>query len=270
LVYSSFEAAVFFEQRFWLQVLGDHGRFIHMSLGPDEQEEIQRAEYFITAFDQLLDIARNMPAQHDISRLNALAFQKAQELRAFKLHLLRRHLTGTIKINLSPSFLNHMVNEAEEAIAIMRVLQTGEIPPLQDPLHHHLLWLDDAYGHAASISGSLDFAENRLKEMSDGFVKHFMDFFIKAVELAGYTRTTLRKFPALDRFNRQVELEMLLFREFLRELKELGLTREMLGTLMPLMADHMAREECYYLTKLSWVSEVKPPGCDPAQPRVEG
>jgi hypothetical protein len=62
---------------------------------------------------------------------------------------------------------------------------------------------------------------------------------------------------------------MLLFMEFLKELEEMGLTREILGALMPLMADHMAREECYYLTKLSWVSEVKTPICDPAKPRVE-
>jgi hypothetical protein len=89
------------------------------------------------------------------------------------------------------------------------------------------------------------------------------------VELAGYTRTGLRTFPALERFTKQAELEMALFMEFLTELKELGLTKELLGTLMPLMADHMAREECYYLTKLSWVSAIKPPNCDPGKPRVE-
>jgi hypothetical protein len=47
------------------------------------------------------------------------------------------------------------------------------------------------------------------------------------------------------------------------------LTKELLGTLLPLMADHMAREECYYITKLSWVSDVAPPGCDPGKPRTE-
>lgn len=34
---------------------------------------------------------------------------------------------------------------------------------------------------------------------------------------------------------------------------------------MQILVDH-AREECYYLTKLSWVSEVKHPNCDPAKP----
>jgi hypothetical protein len=132
-----------------------------------------------------------------------------------------------------------------------------------------LVWLQDAYGHAASVSSELDMVENRLKEMSDGFAKHFEDFYLKAVELAGYTRTGLQDFSVLDRFNKQIEFEMLLFKGFLKELEEMGLTREMLGTLMPLMADHMAREECYYLMKLSWVSEVKPPDCDPGKPRLE-
>lgn len=267
--YMSFEEAVVFEQRFWLQILGDHARFILGGLAPDEQAEIRRAETFIRAFDQLLETARTQLPVQNMSSLNRAAFHQTQQLILFKLHLLKRHLTGKINSNLSASFFNHMVNEAEEALSVMRFLQAGQIPPLQDALHHHLVWLQDAYGHSASISADVDLREKGLKEISDGFTKHFEDFYIKAVELAGYTRTGLRNFPALNRFNKQVELEMVLFMQFLKELEELGLTREMLGVLMPLFADHMAREECYYLTKLSWVSEVKDPLCDPGKPRVE-
>jgi hypothetical protein len=269
LAFTSFEAAALFEHRFWLQVLGDHARFMHDALAPGEQEEIRRAEMFIQAFDRLLESARAELPAHDIYKLNTAAFQKTREIRSFKLHLLKRHISGSINIQLPPTFLSHMVNEAEEALSVMQSLQTGQIPPLKDTLHHHLVWLQDAYGHAAAISGGLDWMENSVKAASENFTQHFEQFYLKAVELAGYTRTGLRRFPALNRFDRQVELEMALFMEFLKELKELGLTREMLGTLMPLMADHMAREECYYLTKLSWVSEVNDPHCDPGKPRVE-
>jgi hypothetical protein len=79
----------------------------------------------------------------------------------------------------------------------------------------------------------------------------------------------LHQFPALSRLNKEVELEMSLFLEFLRELEEMRLTKEALGALSPLMADHMAREELYYLLKLSQVSEVKPPSGDPSKPRKE-
>jgi hypothetical protein len=36
-----------FEHRFWLQVLGDHSRFILYALSPKESSEIQTAEQFI-------------------------------------------------------------------------------------------------------------------------------------------------------------------------------------------------------------------------------
>jgi hypothetical protein len=60
-----------------------------------------------------------------------------------------------------------------------------------------------------------------------------------------------------------------MFQAFLCELEELRLTDELLGTLSPLMADHMSREECYYLMKLSEVTDVKAPNCYPTKPRVE-
>ena len=44
---TNYTAAVLFEHRFWLQVLGDHARFIKDALSPDERDEIQSAEYFI-------------------------------------------------------------------------------------------------------------------------------------------------------------------------------------------------------------------------------
>lgn len=63
-------------------------------------------------------------------------------------------------------------------------------------------------------------------------------------------------------------MEMVLFRKFLEELKEMDIRLEALGTLSPLMIDHMAREECYYLLKLSQVTALTPPACDPAKPRI--
>lgn len=269
MAYTSFEEAVKFEQPFWLQVLGDHARFIHGALGPKEKEEIRRAEMFIQTFDRLLETSKTVLPGPQMTNLNASALQSAQQFTLFNLHLLKRSLTGKISIQMTETFLNHMVNEGEEAMSVMSHLRAGQVPPLQDALHHHLLWLQDAYGHTAGINGSVDWIEKRLLETSRGFQKHFEQFYLKAIELARYTRTGLRHFPALDRFNRQVELEMLLFMQFLKELEELGIKHELLGTLMPLLPDHMAREECYYLTKLSWVSQVKDPHCDPTKPRVE-
>ncbi len=40
-------ASLLFEHQFWLQILGDHSRFILSSLAPKEQAEIEKAYYFI-------------------------------------------------------------------------------------------------------------------------------------------------------------------------------------------------------------------------------
>ena len=59
------------------------------------------------------------------------------------------------------------------------------------------------------------------------------------------------------------------FKNFLNELEGAIREKKVLGTIYPLMTDHMFREECYYLTKLSMVSDTETPKCDPTEPRSE-
>ncbi|TVY06674.1 DUF2935 domain-containing protein [Paenibacillus cremeus] len=266
---SDFAASALFEHRFWLQVLGDHGRFIKTALSPDEPEEIGRAARFIQGFDALLQRARIESSLESVRELTRESYEMAKELRVFKLLLLHRQLLGKIGLQLTPTFLNHMVNEVEQYLRLFSHLLHGLPAPVGEEIHHHLVWLQDAYGHASGIAGNLDLTESRLFEMARTFDQHFREYYVKAVELAGYMRANVHRFPALTRFNKEVELEMALFMQFLRELEELRLTREALGTLSPLMADHMAREECYYLIKLAQASERKAPNCNPAKPRTE-
>ncbi|WP_430510408.1 DUF2935 domain-containing protein [Gottfriedia solisilvae] len=51
--------------------------------------------------------------------------------------------------------------------------------------------------------------------------------------------------------NHDIKLEIELFQVFLNELEELEISHEVLGTFSALMADHMMREEMYYLKKLA-------------------
>jgi hypothetical protein len=62
---------------------------------------------------------------------------------------------------------------------------------------------------------------------------------------------------------------MKLFMNFLEEIEEMELSKEALGSFAPLMADHMMREECYYLTKLAGASKLSKPSCDPTKPRLK-
>jgi hypothetical protein len=176
------ERSARFEHRFWLQILGDHSRFIYEALAPVQKEEIEIASTFIRVFDTLLNRAKTS----DLEPLTIEAESEVIKLREFKLELLRKHLIGKIKIHLPPTFINHMVNELEEYLRILNHLKDGQVPPIYHELHHHLLWLLDAAGHSDAISSNLDGVERKLREKSKAFTKSFDNFYLKAVELAGY------------------------------------------------------------------------------------
>ncbi|WP_047984324.1 DUF2935 domain-containing protein [Ornithinibacillus californiensis] len=251
-----------FEHQFWLRVLADHARFIHDSLYPAEEKDIAKAKAFMNTFESLLEETNNL-SNHNVIAFTKQAETAAEQLKEMKLSIIKRHLTGDIGIHLSPTFINHMVNELEEYILVISYLKEGKAAPIFHELHHHLLWLADASGHAGAINDELDGVEKRLKEKSHEFAKHFEQFYIKAIELTGYLRANITTFPALKRFNNDVEIEMNLFRTFLHEVEEMELSDTVLSTFSALMADHMYREECYYLRKLAESTNTTPPDCDP-------
>src|SRR4051794_32343969 len=113
-----FESTARFEHRFWLQILGDHSRFIYEALAPIQIVEIEQASNFIQVFDALLEGANST----DLMQLTSQAEVEVVNLREFKLELIRKHLIGKIKIHLSPTFMNHMVNELEEYLRILNHL----------------------------------------------------------------------------------------------------------------------------------------------------
>lgn len=264
----NFQDSATFEHSFWLQVLGDHARFIRDSLYPSETARINKAKDFVSTFDQYLQMVRDGNV-NDYVQFSSETKKAAENLRQFKLDLLEAKLEGNVGFHLSPTFINHMVNEIDEYLLVLDYLSRGEVPPVFHELHHHELWIQDAYGHAGAINDELDGVEKRLKKRSKEFAKHFEQFYLKAVELTGYLRTNLSEFPALHRFNDDVKMEMRLFKAFLRELEEMELSEKVLSTFSALMADHMAREECYYLYKLAESTQSEAPECDPGKPRTQ-
>ncbi len=266
---NSFQQQASNELQFWLQILGDHSRFIHDSLAPGQTDWIDTAAAFIERFDKLLDRSKQTLNETELLSLVSLSKTESEAIRELKLAIIKEQLVGNIKISLTPPFINHMVNEVEEAIRILSYLEKGESPPLVHPLHHDLLWLLDAAGHAGAIDATMDRVEKQLKKKSRKFVKEWEAFYLKAIEMVGFLRTNVSRFPALEKFHNDVYLEMTIFKTFLNELEEMGLKKENLGVLTPLMADHMAREECYYLMKLAESAGTPDPNCNPAKERVQ-
>ncbi|HEX2937920.1 MAG TPA: DUF2935 domain-containing protein [Ruminiclostridium sp.] len=254
------------EYNFWLQILGDHARFIYHSLSADETEHLQKAKLFIHTFDSLLNESK---AGLQAADFKQKVVDAVQALREFKLYLLTLTLKSRVKIHMSPTFFNHMLNELDEFVLTLSHMNNDE-PPLFYPVHYNLLWLSDGKGHAAAVSANLDEIEKSKIEQSNDYEKTFTDLYLKTIEMSGYTRTKMTDFPSMRMLNRQAFFTMTEFREFLLEIRNARTNATLLGTLMPLMADHMAREECYYLTKLSLSDgDLKNPECDPARPRVD-
>ncbi len=257
------------EHRFWLQIMGDHSRFIFFSLAPTESEYIITAQEFIILFDQLLDQANKTCSKPELESLNRKAYEATYRLREFKIELLSMSLTSDLRSHLPPSFYNDMLNELEEYLFIINSMMHGH-SPLQHTLYYHMLWLTDAIGHAAYIAAELDFIELDSIRLTEEFRQQFQDLDTKAFLLNGYLRTRLSNFPSLERFNEQVWNAMKNFMEFLEEIRDQKVDGRILGTIMPLVADHMFREECYYMLKLSQcTNNIREPEYDPASPRLK-
>src|SRR5690606_22446311 len=260
----TFNQEALFETQFWMQILADHSKFLHDSFAPNEEERIAKAKHFEMTFHQLLESTDQFTNTQAFITIMNEGRDAARELRIFKLEIIKAQLVGEINISLTPSFINHMVNELDEWLRVSSFLVEGKNVPPTHALHHHLIWLLDAAGHAGGIVSKLDRVEKDLYKKSEKFVKEWEDFYVKAVEMVGFLRTSQYEFPALSRFNNDVELEMKIFKGFLEELEDMQLNKEILGVLTPLMADHMAREECYYLIKLAEsTKEINPPNCNP-------
>jgi hypothetical protein len=256
------------EHRFWLQVLGDHARFIFYSLAPTESEHIQIAQYFMQMYDQLLESARKQLSAQDLENLTKQVLEVTYQFRSFKLHLLSLTLVSKIKVHLPSTFFNDMLNELDEYMLTLHQLKTEQV--LFHPLHYHTLWLTDAVGHAFSVAANLDLVEKDLIEQGRNYEIVFADLHMKAMMLSGYLRTELMDFPSLKRLNIQVVDVMVPFMNYLDYIRDTRMEGRTLGTILPLMADHMAREECYYLWKLSQTTDyIRQPNCNPAKPRIE-
>lgn len=247
------------EIEFWTEIMSDHASFQYDNLSPDEKEEIEKATYFIDVFSQLNAEVKSLPDNSSTLELDRLIFKNIEELKhfiKFKEYLLARITQCNIKLGLSPSFINHMINEGIEYLNVLALARQGA--PINKTLENirlHTIWLRDASGHAASISTSLDSTESILIETSDKFKKRFDSMSIKAFELYPmYNRTGLKN-GIIEHFNQRVEKEITSFINFLDSIRLLRISCKVLGVLQPIMPYHMIREEKYYLNRIKELAE---------------
>lgn len=110
--------SVEFEHRFWLQILGDHLRFIEATLAAKELKLLEDTKRLKAQFDSLLSAVREEQSLSAADILRAVL-----RLKDFKQQILALQLTGKVDINLPPTFVNHMLNELEEYQRMLISLQ---------------------------------------------------------------------------------------------------------------------------------------------------
>ena len=254
---------------FWLQIMGDHARFIKAALMSDDNNLVMIAVDFMQLFDKMLDKVRQGSELEPGGDLVGEITTKVISFREFKRELLSDRLRNLPVISLTPTFINHMLNENEQFLAVISI-GAPKGATKENIMGEHLLWSLDASGHAAALAGDLDKVEYRLREEAEFFLTRFDELYIKAVELTGYYRSNPPAVqPVLEAYNIEIVKVIQDFMGYLEELKEKILKDRVTSRLSPLIPDHMYREECYYLHKvIRSQGGIPRPECDPGRPRV--
>ncbi len=238
---------------FWLCIMRDHTEFYLLSLSHRETESIRNVYCFQNTFIGLINEAETVATGYSADMVCNLVNKVTPVLINFinfKKQTLWKLLKCCIELNLPPTFVNHMINEAMEFYRELCSINSKPLSPTAENILFHKLWLPDAAGHAASIANFLDPVEFALIKEAEQFKMEFNNLFIKANELGIMLERTCLEDGSLYWFNKEVEKKIHEFICYLEKVKELRCKCRILGILKPLIPDHMIREEKYYLSNI--------------------
>ena len=246
---------------FWSGIMRDHAEFQLTTLSSREPEFIRNAQYYKDAFMSLRNEAKQLmdatdPGTGGIALVNKTVPVLLNFIN-FKRILVRKLLQCDIEIGLTPTFINHMINEAMEFYRDLCMLQSKTpVSPTAENILLHKIWLPDAAGHAAAIASDLDPTEYQLIQQAEEFKNMFEHLFIKAIELGQMLERACLDDGALQWLNEEAEHKIKSFICYLEKILELRQKCKAIGVIKPLMPDHMIREEKYYITKLRSLMRV--------------
>lgn len=244
------------EIEFWTLILRDHAEFQLVHFASNETEYIKNSEYFKKLFNDLNEEVSHIDGDIPEPVLIQLISKNKTAVNQFvkyKKDLLKSLIKYQVKLSMSPTFLNHMINEALEYYRVLNIAEESlRLNNTLENIRLHKVWLPDAAGHAKSISSNLDGVESNYIKIADDFSKKFDKLFKKAYEMYSmYERTGIHD-SQLYHVNKEVILLMEDFIDYLEDLEKLRMEIKIFacGTFDSLMLNHMIREERYYLYKI--------------------
>ncbi|HHT38675.1 MAG TPA: DUF2935 domain-containing protein [Mollicutes bacterium] len=237
---------------FWSGIMRDHEEFLTLSLSVNEMELIETANFFKEEFTKIHNLSNNNITGDFINEVMSLLVNFIE----FKRYIIQKLLMCAINISLPPSFINHMINEAQEFYETLESIRRPKaVNTVEENIKLHKVWLPDSSGHATSLLMFIDAVEAFDREEARRFACDFNKLFIKANELGIMIDRTNMSNGALKYLNEQSKNKISDFIYFLSRIKELRIQCKLLGNLMPLIPDHMIREAQYYLSSIQSFNE---------------
>lgn len=208
-----------------------------MLTGARLNTEITKAEYELVGLSSFPDNYFRESSERIVRDLNQRSINLTERVINFQKRVLALATECKIFINMYEEILDHITDEAEYYLEMLKALQNKELPKrtLCEELN---FWNYVMRGHAAFIDGLLDPSERNLKKTAKTFEEGF-DKLIKEC-----TRTN----------ENQIKRESLQLTEGVRNFKRSAtegiLNCRIKSIIPPLLADHVLREANHYLRLL--------------------
>ena len=241
---------------FWTSIMRDHAIFQIETLAPKEKAYIQTSMYFRDFFQQMF---MQLETSEDINMQYPKLLQGLLCFIDHKKKILKGLLTCNLQINLSPSLINHQINEAMEFKAILTMPKLEHTNRAAELANYIKIWLADGIGHAASLMAFLDPTESLLVEKAKEFKTVFTNLSIKADESHIMLSRTGLKDGSLKLLAEEAIEWLEKFICFLEKIKSLRHKCKAMGigSFSPLIPDHFIREHMYFISKIKEYMEMQ-------------
>lgn len=251
---------------FGTQLLGDYARFICDAICYKFESEINGCKKFIETFDGLYAETLHAMTSEELAAINAKVYRDLQAFRKYLLSILQAQIKQEVLIHMNPQTLNMMVNTTELLLDGLAAYMRGEYP---DTSTLTTVWLENMTITALDIENHVGNLYFEQKNKARDFAELFLKLHMKSQTLDGMRRTGLKDFPAMNEFYDEIQKAMIGYAEFLVDLIRLIADKKYTGALTLLDVDSTYRRACFFTTKLSQISAIPAPACNPAAGRTE-
>ena len=229
---------------FWTYILAEHAMFQANAFSHKEESYIAKAE----EFNQIFKTYNGAIASKQSIDLHALENDTISFI-GFKKKIIANLLQHKVLINFSPSFINHMVNEADEFLSILRF---GTCPDkTETPALYIKTWLADASGHASTMAAFIDLAETPTIKRANSFKNMFDKLSKKASEM-NMISENLKTNVNLELLKEEVTETLNEFIQFCITTGKLLDKKQIMsvGTLSSDITNHFINEHQYFMHKI--------------------